>query len=811
MFTFLTGASAFIRKHLPMVRNFLTVALRNLRRERGYTLLNVLGLTVGITSALFILLYVTDELSFDRYHAHAGRIYRISTHFTEQDDAFTWPSAQVVLTDELQEKYPDAEHVVRLIGAGRELFTYEQQAFYEEEFYYTDPDIFNVFSYEITAGDAATALRAPFTAVLTETAARRYFGNADPLGKTLRNGGDVYTVRAVMADVPRNSHYRFEGLLSVASLPDDFARNRGGWGGWGVATYVLLRAGVTPARFTEVLRQVNDAHVKPIFESFGVSIRYFLEPLTDIHLVSDIGGETEASGNVQYVRIFAGVALIMLLLACINYMNLATARSARRAREVGIRKTLGSTRALLVGQFLSESVVVAVVAVVFSVVMVALLMPFFNAISGKDLHVADLGRPVVLGGLLLILLLVGLLSGSYPAFVLSGFDPVRTLKGNGTANLASGGRGLRRALVVVQFAASVVLLVSTWVVYDQLSYLRGKDLGYDPERLIYLELPDQAQRDNYPALRQELLNLSGVARLASSNTKPGNSISKNLISVESETEGRVDRGVNMYQADHDYLATVGVPLVAGRYFRPDDTLATLVNESMVARMGWREPLGRKVYTGTDNDAQATTVVGVVRDYHQLSLYETIAPLAIFYGSNGYFVHIRLGPGDPAPTLAAIGAAWGTVNPGSPFAYTFLDQDFEEQFSADRRRGVVFGTFAGLTVLIAALGLLGLVSYTTAQRTREIGVRKVLGAETRQVVYLIAREFMGLVGVALLIALPLAGWLSYRWLQDFVYATHLRWTTFAAVAVVTFVLTLLTVSYHTLRAAAANPVRSLRAG
>ncbi|MGB3617561.1 MAG: ABC transporter permease [Catalinimonas sp.] len=796
-----------------MLRNLLTVALRNLRKERGYTLLNVLGLTVGITSALLILLYVTDELSYDRYHDRADRIYRISTHFEEQDDEFTWPSAQVILTEELQDKYPDAEHVVRLINVGRELFAHDEREFYEEDFYYTDPDIFNVFSYEVPAGDPQTALREPYTAVLTQSVAERYFGDADPLGKTLRNGEDLYTVRAVMEDVPKNSHYRFDGLLSRASLPEDFARNRGNWGGWGVATYVLLREGVTPAQFTAQLQKVNDEHVKPIFENFGVNIEYFLEPLPDIHLRSDIGGETEASGDIQYVYIFGSVALIMLLLACINYMNLATARSVRRAREVGIRKTLGSTRGLLIAQFLSESVVLAVVAALLSLALITLLMPFFNDLSGKELRFVDLGRPVVLGGLVLILLLVGLLSGSYPAFVLSAFDPVRTLKGSGTTDRTAGGKGLRRALVVVQFAASVVLLVSTWVVYDQLNYFRGKDLGYDQERLIYLELTDQSLRDNYPALRQQLLNLSGVAQVASSGTKPGNGIGKNLLSVESETEGRVDRGINLYQADYDYMQTVGVPLAQGRYFSrdyPSDTLAVLVNESMVARMGWQEPLGRKIYTGTDDDAEAATVVGVIGDYHQLSLYEAIEPLAVFFGDNNYYVHVKLNPGDPTPTLAAVEGAWQQVNPGRPFSYTFLDQDFEEQFTADRKRGVVFGTFAGLTLLIAALGLLGLVSYTTAQRTREIGVRKVLGAETSDVITLIAKDFVILIGVALLIALPLAGWLSHRWLEDFVYRTDLRWTTFAAAALVTLLLTLITVSYHTVRAARSNPVRALRA-
>ncbi|SDL28931.1 putative ABC transport system permease protein [Catalinimonas alkaloidigena] len=793
-----------------MFKNLLKVALRNLRRERGYTAINVLGLTLGIASALFILLYVVDELSFDRFHANADRIYRVATHIKEQDDEFTWPSTQIPFAEEIQEKYPNAEHAVRFIGVGRELFENGDLKFYEEDFHYTDPDIFAMFTYPFVAGNPETALRDPYTAVLTQETAHKYFGEEDALGKTLRKGKEVYTVTGVMENVPKNSHWRFDALLSRSSLPEEM----GAWGGWGVPTYVQLREGVAPEAFLADMEQLNTEHVKPIFDEFGISMRYLLEPLPDIHLYSHLGNETEASGDITYVYIFASVALIMLVLACINYMNLATARSARRAREVGIRKAMGSTRRLLVAQFMSESVVLTLLATVLSLALVFLLLPFFNDLSGKALGYGFLGKPIVLGGLLLTIVVVALFSGSYPAFVLSRFDPVRTLKGNGTTDLSAGGRSLRKGLVVVQFAAAVVLLVSTWVVYDQLSFFRSKDLGYDKARLVVVEMADSTIRAHYPALRQQLVNLAGVRQVASASTKPGNSIGKNLISVETENEGRADRGVNLYEADWDYLDAVNIPVLQGRLFSRDvvsDTNGVLVNEAMVARMGWEEPLGKHFYIGPSENQREWHVIGVIKDYHQLSLYDAIEPLAIFFDDeNNYYLHIKLDAGDPKPPLARIEQAWQQVNPGYPFHYTFLDQDFEAQFEADGKRGVIFGVFAGLTILIAALGLLALVSYTTEQRTREIGVRKVLGAEARDVVMLIARDFLLLIGVALVIALPLAGYFAYRWLESFVYRTDLHWYTFVAAAVVTLLLTMLTVGYHTLRAAQTDPVRALRA-
>ncbi|MEQ9441592.1 MAG: FtsX-like permease family protein [Cyclobacteriaceae bacterium] len=792
-----------------MLKNLLKVALRNIGKDRIYSLLNILGLTLGITCGLFLFLYLLDELSYDEFHSNKDRIYRVVTHFTEQDNQFTWPSGQIPLAQELEENYTEVEHAVRFIDAGRELFENSERdvRFYEEDFYYVDSSVFEVFTFPLLAGNPGTALNEPNTAVVTQSTAKKYFGNEDPIGQSFQNGDENYKITGLIEDVPTNSHLEFDALLSRASLPDEM----GGWGGWGVSTYLFLKEGSSKDAGEQALADVNKNRVVPIFKDYGVSISYFLQPLTDIHLNSDFSeGGTDGS-DMSYIYIFAAVAFFILIIASINYMNLATARATRRAKEVGVRKTMGSFKRQLISQFLTESVLLTLIALLISLVLVVALLPFFNELAGKEMSYSFLLQPQLIVGFLAIVLLVGLGGGSYPAFYLARFNPAAVLKGNvarGTGNAL-----LRKVLVVAQFSISIAMLICTWVVYDQLQYLRDTDLGFEQDQVLTVTMPDSTIRANYQTLYNRLKDQPNVLDVSSSNSRPGTGYSKNLMKVDSP-EGMVDKGVDQYRADYDYVETMGMTIVTGRNFSRDyatDTAAALVNESMVARMQWDDPIGKRfAYLGDGDELGAIfTVVGVIKDFHQQSLYDPIEPLAIFFSENNYFLNIKIAQEDAPETLAAIEDTWNEVNAGKPFSFDFLDQEFQSQYKADQKRGQIFTFFSALTVLIACLGLLGLAAYTTEQRAKEIGIRKVIGASVVSIIGMIYKDFFVLIGIAILIAFPVAYYFMDGWLQTFAYQTNIQWFTFVISALLTLVVTLSAISFHTLKAAMSNPVKSLR--
>ena len=791
-----------------MLRNLFKVAFRNIGKDRIYSVLNILGLTLGITCSLFLFLYLLDELSYDQFHAKKDRIYRVVTHFTEADNQFTWPSGQIPLAQELEENYADVEHAVRFIGAGRELFANDERdvRFYEEDFYYADSSVFDVFNFPLIAGDPATALVAPNTAVVTQTTAGKYFGDADPVGQSFRNGDENYQITGVVEDVPSNSHLEFDALLSRASLPDEL----GGWGGWGVPTYLLLRETASLADGERALADVNKNRVDPVFADYPVTIEYWLQPLADIHLQSNFGDSGD-SGDMSYIYIFAAVAFFILIIASINYMNLATARATRRAKEVGVRKTMGSFRSQLIRQFLTESTLLAFIALFISVLLALVLLPFFNQLAGKEIKVLFLLQPEIIAGFIGMTLLVGLAGGSYPAFYLSSFNPALVLKGNVTRG--TGNALLRKVLVVTQFAVSIAMLICTWVVYDQLQYLRDKDLGFEQDQVLTVTMPDSTIRANYSVLYNRLKSNTNVLEVANSSARPGSGLGKNLMNVDGP-EGVVERGIDQYRADYDFVETMGMKIVEGRNFSrdfPTDTAAALVNEAMVARMQWDDPVGKRFSFIGDEDGPGPTftVVGVVQDYHQQSLYSPIEPLAIFFGDGNYFLNIKIAPQEVASTLSYIENTWNEVNPGKPFSYDFLDQDFQSQYEADEKRGQIFTVFSLLTVVIACLGLLGLAAYTTEQRAKEISIRKVVGASISNIISLIYRDFLILIALATLIAFPLAYLFMDGWLQTFAYQTEIKWITFVASALLTLVVTMSAISFHTLRAAMSNPVDSLK--
>jgi putative ABC transport system permease protein len=797
-----------------MLKNLLKISLRTIAKDKTYSILNISGLTIGITCSMFLLMYILHEVSYDRYHVNAKNIYRVISNIKEPDNAFTWAVAQIPLAEELRDNYPEVKDAVRFFGTGRTLYKNGDKQFYEENFYLADSTVFEMFTYPFLHGDPATALDNSFSIVLPEKTAKKYFSDVSAaVGQSIQNQqGEEFKVTGVLKDIPLNSHFLFDALISRNTRPG----YNSGWGNFGVFTYILLPDGYDLSKMYASLDKVIKEKVDPIFEQFGIKIKYELQPILDIHLYSKIQDEAEAGGDISYIYIFASVAAFMLIIACINYMNLATARSINRAREVGVRKVMGSQRRQLIAQFITESVVIALIAMLISILLIYALLPAFNDLASKSLPFSFvLQAPVVLS-LLAIVLFVGIVGGSYPAFYLSGFNPVNVLKGK---VLARGGSAfLRKFLVVFQFAISIFMLISTLIVFDQLQYMRNKDLGFEKERLVKLSLNEDALRQKAQGLVDRLKQTPEVTAVGLASNSPGDGIGKLLLKVEGNDGKLTDRGVDLFYADYDFIKTMGMKIVQGRDFSreimSDTTYAVLVNESMVKRMSWDDPIGKKFIFqggGPNNTDVEKRVVGVVKDYHQNSLYDPIEPLMILLSKNNGNVFVRTTEGDVRQSIAAIEKAWKEVFPTYIFEYNFLDADFNSQYKADEKRSQIFTAFSGLTIIIACLGLLGLAAFTTEQRTKEIGVRKVIGASVRHLVMLVSREFFILVGIGMILAFPVAWYFTDNWLENFAYRIDLnaQWPTFVISALLAFIITLTTVGFHVVRAASANPVKSLR--
>ncbi|GAB4027573.1 ABC transporter permease [Spirosoma gilvum] len=793
-----------------MLLNYLKIAWRNLRKDKFYSLINILGLTIGVTCGLLLLLYVTDELSYDRYQANASQIYRIVSHITEPDKVNRWSSTQPALAPTLKKDYPFVKNYVRFFPYGRMLFRQGEKRFYEENVYSADSTVFDVFSYKFVEGDPKTALHQPGSVVLTQTAAQKFFGSKSALGQSLQtNDTTFYKVTGVLEDIPKNSHFTFNALLSTGR---DERQAATVWGGFYIYSYLVLPEHFDTNVLVSKFPQVYDKYIGPIFKRMGIKVTYELQPLTSIHLYSNMEGES--NGNIGYVYTFSAVAFFMLLIASINYMNLATARSAKRAKEVGLRKVMGSVRSRLMAQFLTESVLMTVLALTSSLILVLILLPFFNSVSGKDIHFVELLRPQFLLIALAIVVFTGFISGSYPAFYLSAFEPAAVLKGSFNAK---GGSFFRKALVVAQFSISLIMLICTWIVYKQLNFMRNHDLGYDREQVLTINYQDRQPRERFYSLRNSLLANPNIRSVASASSPTSNIGGRVIFTVESNT-GLKEMGFKPVQVDYDYLQTMGMKVVQGRDFSdkiPADTLnSVIVNQAAVERMGWKEPLGKKVLLGSlpqagQQSPPSAQVIGVVKDFHQQSLYNPIEPLIILCRRANPVIHIKIQPQNVEQTVAFIGQKWRETYPDKLFEYRFLDQDFASAYEADELRGRIFTAFSMLTILIACLGLFGLATFTTEQRVKEIGVRKVLGASVSSVVVLLSKDFTKLVLFSFPIAIPIAWYSMYKWLQNFPYKTDIGVWVFVSACVLTLLICWATVIYQSVKAAITNPVKSLR--
>ena len=791
-----------------MIRNLFRVAIRRIRKELGYSLIIVTGLTIGIVSSLFLLLYVFDDLSYDRFHVNKDRIVRVVSDIKETDDAFVWAVAQIPFAHQVKEDYPEVESVCRIFPGGRTLYKYNEISRYEDEVYIADSTIFSIFSFTLLSGDPDKVLTRPNTMVVSESFAGSYFGSDDPVGKTLTTGDNrAFEITGVMKDVPRNSHIRFSALYSRATLPPD--DQIGSWGSFGVNTYLLLNENTDRTAFGEKIQEMYEKYMAQIFRQYNISVKYVLEPLTDIYLKSEARGGEGPHGSITYLYVFSIVAFFMLLIASINYMNLATARSARRAREVGMRKVVGSGRGPLIMQFLTESVVFTIISFIFSILIVLLLMTEFNRIANKFFDFSYLLNGKLILTYLLIIIVVGIVGGSYPALYLSRFNPVVVFKndtGTGRSNFL-----VRKILVVLQFAISIALIVITWIIYTQIGFMKNKDVGFDRKNVVILQLENRQMMRQYPVLRDALINQPGIINVSSSNNRIGDGTAKLLLQVET-AEGMVERGINLYAVDYNFVETMGIQIVEGRDFSRDfvsDTaLGVIINETMAQRFNWDKPLGKKV-AQIGNDSTPARVVGVMKDFHQLGLYSPMETLMLILRENGYYANIRIDGSVVQETLRLIESKWKEIFPDREFQYTFLEDYYNRQFQTDERRGVIFTWFSVLIVLIACLGLFGLAAFSVEQRRKEIGIRKVMGASIATIVNLFFREFLVLVLFSMIIAFPAAFFYARDWLRDYPYPAAINSWIFIGTALIAVIITILTVSYSTVKAGLSRPAEALR--
>jgi putative ABC transport system permease protein len=805
-----------------MVKNFLIVAFRNLRRNKAFSAINIVGFALGIATCLLILLFVGHELSYDRYNDHADRIVRVTFQANMPGGLIKEADVMAPVGPSLKRDFPEVLEATRVRTFGTPRLSNGSQIFREDAFAFVDSNFFRVFTIPLLRGDAATALNLPQSIVITKSVARKYFGTEDALGKTIVFKEDNLApmkVTGIIDEIPENSHFHFGLLASLAGWPE---ANDPSWLSSNFHTYLLLPKNYDYKNLESQLPREVDNYIGPQFQKAlgislgeyrkaGNSINFLLQPLTEIHLHSNLTGELEANGDIRYVYIFSTVAVFMLLIACINFMNLSTAGASKRAREVGIRKVMGSLRGRLVGQFLAESLLLTALSMGLALLLVYMVLPLFNGLTGQNLGIHWLAMPWLIPAMVGFGLSIGILAGSYPAFFLSSFKPIAVLKGRLTAG--KGGNLLRSVLVVFQFFISIVLIISTVVVYRQLSYIRNERLGYDRDRVVVVQEAWWLGK-KLDAYRQELLNDPRVANVSLSGFIPaGQSYGNNYMVNPDGKSSQLIKTV-CYEVDDSYIPTLGMQMASGRNFSKGfgtDSTAVIVNETAARAFGWGlNAIGHTVaHTEEDGTRKVYRVIGIVRDFHFRSFHEMITPLLMELGGDASNMIVRTKTKDYAGLLADMNRKWERTKAEAPFSYSFLNNRFNDTIKTEQNIGRILGIFAGLTIFVACLGLFGLATFTAEQRTREIGIRKVLGADAGTIVALLSKEFLRLVGLAFLIATPVA-WLAVnRWLQDFAYRVSVGWWIFALAAGLTLVITLLTISLRAVRAALANPVDSLR--
>lgn len=811
-----------------MLRNFVRVALRSLIKQKVYSTINIVGFAVSIGACLLILLYVQNELSYDNFNTKADRVYKVALERIYPEHRTFYSVIPHSFAHAIKKDFPEVENTIMLGGPfNRTVVTYkvsesETKSFEEDWFLQADSTFFDFFDVEMVRGDKRTVLSKPQQMVITEEVAKKYFGKEDPIGKTLGGDNGEYTVSGVCKSMPANSHLKFDFLASLSS--NQFFR-RELYTSFSAHVYVLLRPGSDAKALEAKFPQMVDTYAAPQIErnlgkswedykKAGNGYRYFLQPLTSIHLdPTNIEGTITPSGNGDYVKILSYVAILILVIACINFMNLATARSAERAREVGVRKTMGSPKSQLIYQFLTESILVAFVATALAVLLAYLLLPQFNNLSQKQLALTFDATFILM--LIGFALMVGVLAGLYPAFVLSGFNPVVVMKGKFSGS--SSGAWMRNGLVVFQFMISIILIVGTLIVGQQMGFMQSKNLGFDKDQVIYIEraFTLEEKLKTFSDEIRENPNIKAVGLTSSMVGRPGD-----FFGEQFQPEGSTEvLTVKTMVADDYFSQMIDFELSDGKFFAEgtNDSLNILLNETAVKTLNLKNPIGRRLTSGTDNNdgtqtVRTFTIIGVVKDFHFQSLRDEITPLVIFSNEflqfNG-FITIRVKPENVQHTLSQIESRWKVLAPSQPFRYSYLDDNIQREYAEEKRSGQLFSVFSGLAIIIACVGLFGLSAYTASLRTKEIGVRKVLGASVAGVTVLLSKDFTKLVLVAFVLAVPVSWWMMNNWLQSFAYRITPGVGSFLLAGGAALGIAWLTVSYQSVKAAMVNPVKSLR--
>jgi putative ABC transport system permease protein len=803
-----------------MLKNYLKVALRNLWKNKAFSAINIIGLASGLAVCLLIVLYVVDELSYDRYNKNADRIYRLDADIFFNDTQAIFAVAPDPLAITLKREYPVVKEMVRVNYQKDVLIKKDNQNVQDHNVGYADSTFFKVFTIPMIAGDPLTALREPNSIVIDKTTAKKYFNSTDVVGKILRvdNNTDC-KITGVIKDIPRQSHFHFHFIRPRGKDNDSWLSNN-------TYNYILVKPGVSQAEMQKNVDVTIDKYIgRDIEQQFHASLKdlrakgnhfvYHLMPLRDIHLHSGKSYEIEANGDATYVYVFSVIALFILLIACVNFMNLSTARSANRAKEVGIRKVAGSLRLHLITQFLTESVLLSFLSLLFAIGIAALLVPLFNQLAGKEMSVATLFSTWLFPVMIALVLVVGFLAGSYPAFYLSSFQPIQVLKGKVAKGFKSS--WLRSGLVVFQFCISIILIIGTIVIYNQLDYIRSRKIGYDRDQVLVVHNPYYLDQQIH-TFRNELLNIPGVTNASISGDLPTgiNFDNEGWFRDASMDPSKAVVLTNFY-IDDNYIPTLGMEIKEGRNFSkdfPTDSLGVILNESAVKVLGYKDPFKETIYRpnfydGGIHGALPYHVVGVVKDFNFSSMHQSVGPLVIQEGDNWGAIAVRVNTKNISSVIHAIQNKWANMVPTQPFNYTFMDADFNNVYTAEQRTGTLFITFAVFAILIGCLGLFGLVTYAAEQRTKEIGVRKVLGASVSGIVAMLSKDFAKLILIASLIAFPIAWWSMHKWLQSFAYRITISWWVFIVAATTATVIAMITISFQAIKAAIANPVRSLR--
>jgi putative ABC transport system permease protein len=801
------GHSSFTHPS-PMFKNYFITSMRSLMRSKGFSMINIIGLAVGLATFSLISIYVYHELSFDRYHKNADRIFRIVENLRTENEMLFQSTSSPPMGPRFLKDFPEVENYVRFQNWSL-LAERKGRSYYERDSYIADSTVFDVFDYKLLKGDKKTALREPFSIVLTESMAKKYFGNEDPVGETIKMDYDNYKVTGIMEDVPENSHFRFSNLISFST----WSRNnkKGEETGWfwnGFHTYVLLRDGHSVEKVRAKMKDFLQRNI----EKGGMYYEDLpLQPLTGIYMAQQRSWENGTRGSMNNVYILSIIAVFILLIACFNYINLATARASRRLKEVGLRKSLGALRRMLVAQFLGESIIVAFIASLLAVLLAWIALPSFRTLVESPLSFSILPNPwIITGAAFLLVLFIGIAAGAYPALIISGFQPLQIFRPS-TKGIYSH-HNFRKFLVSIQFVISITLVAGTLLVYDQLNLVRNQDLGFDKNAILVIPTNgDTSITKHFDAVKNELKQVNGVRAVAGSSTVPGQS-PNNLYTEIAMTDGKMSpTNINYIFVDHDFLSTYDIKLLAGRNFlrenKADDTTAFIINETAMKDFAWtpEQAIGKKVRLW-GNEGR---IIGVVKDFNYRSLHTKVAPLMMTLTKGIYRISIRIEDDDFPSTISHVQKKWNELIPYLPFDYSFLDVDFDRQYKADQQLGKVAGIFTGLAIFIGCLGLLGLTSFVVERRTKEIGIRKVLGASVASVVILIAREFIWLIMVALVVATPLTWYLIQQWEQNFTLQAVINPFRFLMAGMAVFMFAWFTISFLSLRAASANPTKALR--